>query len=494
MLFLFQYLSQIPEKKLFFLFALLTGFMSFWQLGLAPVYAWDEARHGVNAFEMLQIGDYWNLHWNHQPDTWNAKPPLMIWAIALSYKIFGFNEWGLRFPAGLATFAYFLVSFQLVKLYEKPAFAFLVGVILMSCRAILGYHAGRTADCDAFLFCFLTFSAYFFFRSVDFADKKGLLWAAIFWGLAFYSKGFAAVLMLPGMFLYLLLSEKRKDIWREKNTYFVVFIAIFIVASYFIGTSLWGIAAENEKYVGGNNVERMILYDVFDRFFNPQMTDVDKPIGRNYLFMVLDVRLNLWNYVLYLSLLWGLYSLYQQRTTWKRYLFSSSHKIAVLALCLSAGFLMLLLPAANKAEWYLSPIFLFLVMVIVKGALAFSARSKAMNIVLLGLLLFTFGRNVYLLHVVEEKALQKRRFFQENAKLIQAQDFFFAFDSKYQDAILYLTWLNPHTRINPTPMPNKTHFWAFFTLEKGKLHEIDSVKCQDDYCIGKVKYVGQKFD
>ena len=46
---------QVVEKYYWILFALLMAlivFFSFWRLDAAYVNSWDEARHGVNAYEM----------------------------------------------------------------------------------------------------------------------------------------------------------------------------------------------------------------------------------------------------------------------------------------------------------------------------------------------------------------------------------------------------------------------------------------------------------
>jgi len=56
----------------------------FLKLGEHPISPWDEARHGVSAVEMLQNGDWINIHYAGKPDDWNAKPPLVTWSIALS--------------------------------------------------------------------------------------------------------------------------------------------------------------------------------------------------------------------------------------------------------------------------------------------------------------------------------------------------------------------------------------------------------------------------
>ena len=48
-----------------------------WTIGMHDVDEWDEARNGTNACEMYHNGDYVNYYYGGQPDTWNAKPPLI---------------------------------------------------------------------------------------------------------------------------------------------------------------------------------------------------------------------------------------------------------------------------------------------------------------------------------------------------------------------------------------------------------------------------------
>lgn len=76
-------------------------YFCFWKLGADPLNEWDEPRRGVNAMELLQNGDLVNMYYGGKPDTWHAKPPLMVWLIAISFKVFGYNEFALRLPSAL---------------------------------------------------------------------------------------------------------------------------------------------------------------------------------------------------------------------------------------------------------------------------------------------------------------------------------------------------------------------------------------------------------
>lgn len=86
------------------LLALLTagGFLLFTNLGETGISDCDEARHGINAYEMMQSGDYVVTTYRGEPDYWNLKPPLTDYCIMLGYRLFGYNALGLRFYSALS--------------------------------------------------------------------------------------------------------------------------------------------------------------------------------------------------------------------------------------------------------------------------------------------------------------------------------------------------------------------------------------------------------
>ena len=83
-------------------------FFNLWRYGL---WEPDEARYAEIAREMVQSGNYLVPHLNYV--IYVEKPPLLYWLTALSYHIFGINEFAARFfpalfaIAGVAITAYF---------------------------------------------------------------------------------------------------------------------------------------------------------------------------------------------------------------------------------------------------------------------------------------------------------------------------------------------------------------------------------------------------
>src|SRR5271156_2567194 len=69
--------------------ALLSALTFFSHLGNLPLFNPDEGLYAEPAREMLDTGQYITTLLNYAVRF--TKPPLVIWAMALSYKIFGIN-------------------------------------------------------------------------------------------------------------------------------------------------------------------------------------------------------------------------------------------------------------------------------------------------------------------------------------------------------------------------------------------------------------------
>src|SRR5438105_14903249 len=79
---------------------LLAAVLAFSGLGARPLISPAEARYALIAREMLEKGDWIQPHFNHA--RYYEKPPLTYWAVAASYRLFGFTEFASRLPSALA--------------------------------------------------------------------------------------------------------------------------------------------------------------------------------------------------------------------------------------------------------------------------------------------------------------------------------------------------------------------------------------------------------
>lgn len=434
-----EIIDRYSSKRefLFPVMALLAFFMSFWMLGSEPLHAWDESRNGVNAVEMIQNHDYINLYYGGQPDTWNAKPPLMIWMIVGSYKVFGTNEFALRFPSALAIFLSLLVLFAIIRLYGSEWLAFSTCLILMSVNGLIGSHVGRTGDFDALVILFLLITIYFALKYIDFNNANAIFLGGISLGLAFYTKGLATLIIIPGLVLYLLITRNFIRILKDYRFWIAALIFVAFVLSWFLLVSLYGLKFKESFYGSENSFETMWKYDVLQRltegFSNGHV--------RNYAFFFnyLDARFNLWNYVFYLVLAGGLYKLIKKdwniQTEGKSPLF----KLALFSCCIWATIGIFLTFSVETHNWYLAPALPFVAITTTIGCSYFMKHFRFVGWLLIVLLLVTFTRKAIDLSNPGEYPVM----LSNNEKTIQTSQKIVCLNIDRQDYVCYMKMRNP---------------------------------------------------
>ena len=91
-------LIVIPTVILYVLLSGVFLYLTFCNLNNVSIENWDEARHGISAYEMLQNNNFIENTYNYSKDLWNLKPPLSFWAESASMSIFGYSFFALRLP------------------------------------------------------------------------------------------------------------------------------------------------------------------------------------------------------------------------------------------------------------------------------------------------------------------------------------------------------------------------------------------------------------
>ena len=131
------------------------AFFCFRCLDVQYVDSWDEARHGVNAYEMIQNGDYIRHTYNYQTDDWNLKPSISYWGIVLGFRLFGYSVLGLRFTSALAYLIAGIACALFLKRYSKEASILVLGFFCANERP-LSAHLARAGDADSLYLLFFT--------------------------------------------------------------------------------------------------------------------------------------------------------------------------------------------------------------------------------------------------------------------------------------------------------------------------------------------------
>src|ERR1700741_1914696 len=80
----------------------LAAFNLVWRLNVEIVSEWDESLYGTSAWEMLRSGRWIATTFLGNVDYYNVKPPLNVWLLAASFKVFGVNLVSLRLVSVLA--------------------------------------------------------------------------------------------------------------------------------------------------------------------------------------------------------------------------------------------------------------------------------------------------------------------------------------------------------------------------------------------------------
>lgn len=190
---------------LLILILILSAFNMFYNLGNVPIDSWDEARHGVSAYEMMRRNDYIVNTYTYKNDYWNLKPPISYWAIVLGYKMVGFNPLGLRiFSAFAAILTIFIIS--IYCLYAKGRIASLVSAsVLTTTIPYITEHCARTGDADSIYVLFFTIAI--LCLSLIEKSKKWIYGYGLAFAFAFLTKSWHAGSIAVIGIIYLLFSK-----------------------------------------------------------------------------------------------------------------------------------------------------------------------------------------------------------------------------------------------------------------------------------------------
>jgi 4-amino-4-deoxy-L-arabinose transferase-like glycosyltransferase len=171
-----------------------------------------DSTHAEAAREMMVSGDYVTLHVNGV--RYLEKAPMIYWLVALSFRMFGVNEFATRFPTVMAMFLLVLLASR----WARQAFGYRAGVyagLFVSTTA--GYYLfTRIMIPEAILSLFISAAFYFFWSALDLSQQPWRWYAGYAClALAVLTKGLVA-LVFVGMtaVAYLLVTGDWRR-WRE---------------------------------------------------------------------------------------------------------------------------------------------------------------------------------------------------------------------------------------------------------------------------------------
>ncbi|GII54697.1 putative glycosyltransferase [Planotetraspora thailandica] len=235
---------------------------AFWGvLALAAVlYAWELGRNG-------QANEYYAAAVYSGTQSWKAfffgaldagsyitvdKPPLALWVMGLSARIFGFGPWSMLLPQAAAGVASVAVVHSAVRRSLTGAHARTAALIAALVMTLTPITVAITRDNnpDAILVLLLVTAAWLCLEAVRTGRLAALLAAAVFVGLAFNAKMLQAYLAVPALGLAYLCVARGGLARRVRH--------LLAAGAVLVVSSVWWVVlvdrwpASSRPYIGGS--------------------------------------------------------------------------------------------------------------------------------------------------------------------------------------------------------------------------------------------------
>jgi 4-amino-4-deoxy-L-arabinose transferase-like glycosyltransferase len=199
-------------SKILFL-VIIPLFLYIFLLPVMPLMEPDEARYSDISSLMNRTGDYITPRLNHV--VYLEKPPLCYWATALSFKIFGENEFSSRLFVALCAWGCILLVYRMGTFFHDEK----TGLYSAGVLGTFLYHSllGKINILDiplTFFVCLAIWAGYRYFA--ENCQRKGWLYLLyVSSALAFLTKGLIGIVFPCAiMILWLSISKRWGDILR----------------------------------------------------------------------------------------------------------------------------------------------------------------------------------------------------------------------------------------------------------------------------------------
>jgi 4-amino-4-deoxy-L-arabinose transferase-like glycosyltransferase len=210
-------------------------------LGHVHLFDWDEINFAESAREMLVTHKFSQVQINFEP--FYEKPPFFMWIQALSFSVFGVNEFAARFPNAIIGIITLLVIFSIGQKLLEERFAWIW--VLCYIGSFLPHFYFKTGLIDPLFNLFIFLGIYQFVNLTNLENYKPAksfriaVLAGLFIGLGILTKGPVALLVtLFSIGLY----------WATLSFKPVIpfkYLFVFIISAFIVSCAWFGIDTIN---------------------------------------------------------------------------------------------------------------------------------------------------------------------------------------------------------------------------------------------------------
>ena len=216
-------LTLLQKKPYIFLF-LLSIICYLAANHIVPITDPSESNYALTAREMVEAGNWMSpqIYGKY----WYDKPIFFYWELALSFSLFGFNEFAARLPAAIFGTASVLLTYWFAaRVYDKKTGLF---AALILCASLEHWYLSKAVITDAALFLFMSATVVSFY--LGYTENKKYYWLCyIFAGFAALTKG-PIGLLLPGLACFLFLVSE-KDLKEMLRVHLFTGLLLFILVA-----------------------------------------------------------------------------------------------------------------------------------------------------------------------------------------------------------------------------------------------------------------------
>ncbi len=166
------------------------------------------------ARNMLESGDWVTARLNGV--AYLEKSPLVYWLMAISFAIFGVQDWAARIPIALSVIILAWLTNRIGRWAFDARTGFYAGLCLATCIGLFLFT--RILIPDVILTTTIALAMWAFLRALEEEERRPKLWAYTFWAAiatGLLLKGLiAAVFPIASACLYLLFTKQLDSIWR----------------------------------------------------------------------------------------------------------------------------------------------------------------------------------------------------------------------------------------------------------------------------------------